>query len=56
MLKHRGLKKIQGCGWIEINKRVHSFFVADISHPQSEKNIHGFRELAQEDEGGRVCA
>ena len=37
MLKHRGLKKIQGCGWIEINKRVHSFFVADISHPQSEK-------------------
>jgi hypothetical protein len=37
MLKHRGLKKIPGCSWIEINKRVHAFVVADRSHPQSEK-------------------
>jgi pentatricopeptide repeat protein len=37
MLKHRGLKKIPGCSWIEINKRVHAFVAADRSHPQSEK-------------------
>ena len=37
MLKNGGLKKIPGCSWIEINKRVHSFVVVDRSHPQSEK-------------------
>ena len=37
MLKHRGLKNIPGGSWIEINKRVPSFVVADRSHPQSKK-------------------
>ncbi|KAL5999530.1 hypothetical protein ACLOJK_037815 [Asimina triloba] len=36
MIKERGLKKKPGCSWIEINKRIHSFFVEDKSHPQTD--------------------
>ena len=48
MLKHRGLKKIQGCSWIEINKRVHSFVAADRSHPKSEKIYMVLESLARQ--------
>eukprot|EP01018_Ginkgo_biloba_P030649 Gb_26651 [translate_table: standard] len=37
MLKGKGLKKIPGCSWIEINNAVHEFHAGDRSHPQSEK-------------------
>lgn len=37
LLKNRGLKKTPGCSWIEINNKVHSFFVGDRSHSQSEE-------------------
>ncbi|XP_077252132.1 tetratricopeptide repeat (TPR)-like superfamily protein [Tasmannia lanceolata] len=35
-MKERGLKKNPGCSWIEIEKRIHQFFVEDKSHPQTE--------------------
>lgn len=34
-LRDKGLKKIPGCSWLEINGLVHEFRVADKSHPQS---------------------
>eukprot|EP01018_Ginkgo_biloba_P021784 Gb_10478 [translate_table: standard] len=37
MMKERGLKKTPGCSLIEVNNRVHAFFVGDKSHSQSEK-------------------
>eukprot|EP01018_Ginkgo_biloba_P018799 Gb_11545 [translate_table: standard] len=37
MMKDRGLKKIPGCSYIEVNNRVYSFLVGDRLHPQSEK-------------------
>eukprot|EP01018_Ginkgo_biloba_P029482 Gb_12585 [translate_table: standard] len=37
MMKDRGLKKIPGCSFIEVDNRVHPFFMADRLHPQSER-------------------
>eukprot|EP01018_Ginkgo_biloba_P002768 Gb_08745 [translate_table: standard] len=37
MMKHRRIKKIPGCSWIEVNKQVHAFVVGDRSHPQMQK-------------------
>jgi pentatricopeptide repeat protein len=37
MMKDRGLKKMPGCSWIEVNNNVHTFLAGDISHPESEK-------------------
>lgn len=37
LMKDRGLKPKQGCSWIEINNKVHTFYVRDRSHPQSEE-------------------
>ncbi|KAE9604578.1 putative tetratricopeptide-like helical domain-containing protein [Lupinus albus] len=34
-LRDRGLKKIPGCSWLELNGQVHEFRVADQSHPRS---------------------
>ncbi|KAL6991522.1 hypothetical protein U1Q18_009634 [Sarracenia purpurea var. burkii] len=34
-LRDRGLKKVPGCSWLEINGKVHEFRVADRSHPKS---------------------
>lgn len=38
-MKELGLKKNPGCSWIEIDKRIQSFFVKDQSHPEAE-SIH----------------
>ncbi|KAK9273771.1 hypothetical protein L1049_018581 [Liquidambar formosana] len=35
-MKKLGLKKNPGCSWIEIDKKIQSFFVEDKSHPQTE--------------------
>ncbi|KAL5100799.1 hypothetical protein RYX36_005126 [Vicia faba] len=35
-LRDRGLKKIPGCSWVELNGQVHEFRVADQSHPRAE--------------------
>eukprot|EP01018_Ginkgo_biloba_P019534 Gb_23934 [translate_table: standard] len=37
IMKDRRVKKSPGCSWIEINNRVHTFFMGDKLHPQSEK-------------------
>ncbi|XP_057816041.2 pentatricopeptide repeat-containing protein At4g02750 [Cryptomeria japonica] len=37
MMKHRGLKKQPGCSWIEVKSKVHTFFLGDRSHPESEQ-------------------
>ncbi|XP_057820276.2 pentatricopeptide repeat-containing protein At4g02750 [Cryptomeria japonica] len=37
MMKDRGIKKTPGCSWIELSNQVHSFFVGDKSHPQTEE-------------------
>ncbi|KAG8652102.1 hypothetical protein MANES_06G051200v8 [Manihot esculenta] len=35
LMKERGVQKVPGYSWIEINNITHMFFVADGSHPQS---------------------
>ncbi|KAK7281405.1 hypothetical protein RIF29_09373 [Crotalaria pallida] len=35
-LRDKGLKKIPGCSWLELNGQVHEFRVADQSHPRSK--------------------
>jgi predicted transcriptional regulator len=40
----KGVKKTPGCTLIEINNKVHSFFVGDRTHPQSE-NIYTMLEI-----------
>ncbi|XP_057847935.1 pentatricopeptide repeat-containing protein At3g26782, mitochondrial [Cryptomeria japonica] len=37
LMKDRGIKKIPGCSWIEVNKNVHVFCVGDRSHPQTQE-------------------
>ncbi|XP_057873038.2 pentatricopeptide repeat-containing protein At5g39350 [Cryptomeria japonica] len=32
LMKDRGIKKIPGCSWIEVQKMVHAFYVGDTSH------------------------
>ncbi|OMO65766.1 hypothetical protein COLO4_31029 [Corchorus olitorius] len=34
LLKDKGLKKIPGCSWLQINGHLHEFRVADRSHPK----------------------
>uniref|UniRef100_A0A6V7QXG8 Pentatricopeptide repeat-containing protein n=1 Tax=Ananas comosus var. bracteatus TaxID=296719 RepID=A0A6V7QXG8_ANACO len=36
-IKEKGMKRIPGCSWIEIQNKVHVFFSADCSHPQSDE-------------------
>lgn len=35
-MKERGLRKLPGCSWISVNSEIHSFYVADKSHPYSD--------------------
>eukprot|EP01018_Ginkgo_biloba_P031290 Gb_27322 [translate_table: standard] len=37
LMKDRGLKKTQGCSFIEVNKRAHAFAAGDRSYCQSEE-------------------
>eukprot|EP01018_Ginkgo_biloba_P008463 Gb_26310 [translate_table: standard] len=39
MMKHRSVKKIPGCSWIEVNNKVYAFLIGDRSHPQTKKNL-----------------
>jgi len=36
MMRDRGLIKNPGCSWIEVDNKVHAFYVGDKSHPQAE--------------------
>lgn len=42
-MKERGVKKSPGCSLIEVNNKLHSFFVGDVSHPQT-KSIYAMLE------------
>jgi pentatricopeptide repeat protein len=35
MMKNRGVKKMSGCSWIEVNRQVHAFRVGEIPHIQA---------------------
>ncbi|XP_057873030.2 pentatricopeptide repeat-containing protein At1g11290, chloroplastic isoform X2 [Cryptomeria japonica] len=48
LMKDRGIKKIPGCSWIEIHKKVHAFCVGDKSHPQTRKIYAKLEKLAGE--------
>ncbi|XP_057858010.2 pentatricopeptide repeat-containing protein At3g12770 [Cryptomeria japonica] len=48
MVKERGLKRTQGCSYIELNNRVHAFVMGDRSHPQSEKIYSTLEALSKE--------
>eukprot|EP01018_Ginkgo_biloba_P019690 Gb_04886 [translate_table: standard] len=37
IMKDRKVKKPPGCSFIQVNNRVHAFYVEDRSHPQSDK-------------------
>ncbi|XP_072982959.1 pentatricopeptide repeat-containing protein At5g27110 [Typha latifolia] len=46
MIRERGLKKNPGCSWIEIDKKIHHFFVEDDSHPQTELIYECLQDIA----------
>eukprot|EP01018_Ginkgo_biloba_P022310 Gb_32475 [translate_table: standard] len=55
MIKDRGLKKTPGCSLIEINNKIHAFFVGQKLHPQSENIFATLDTLAgQMKEAGYV--
>jgi len=37
LMKDKGIEKEPGCSWIEVKSRVHSFVIADRSHPETEE-------------------
>lgn len=48
MMKERGLQKIPGHSWVEIDNNTHIFVSADSSHPQSEEIYSTLEILLQE--------
>ncbi|KAL6853640.1 hypothetical protein ACP4OV_019669 [Aristida adscensionis] len=36
-IKEKGLKRITGCSWIEVQNKVHVFFNGDCRHPRSDE-------------------
>eukprot|EP01018_Ginkgo_biloba_P009794 Gb_07756 [translate_table: standard] len=44
MMKEKGLKKMPGCSWIEVNNKVHAFLVGDRSHPRTQE-IYAMLEI-----------
>ncbi|CAA7396867.1 unnamed protein product [Spirodela intermedia] len=56
MMKRRRLKKQGGCSWIEVDRRVHSFFGGDDSHPLTEEIRAALREVERKmkEEAGYV--
>lgn len=48
IMNERGIQKIPGCSWIEVNGVVHEFLVGDNSHPLSEKIYAKLDALAKD--------
>ncbi|KAI9380633.1 hypothetical protein POPTR_016G128900v4 [Populus trichocarpa] len=48
IMSERGVKKIPGYSWIEVDGVVHQFLVGDTSHPLSEKIYAKLGELAKD--------
>ncbi|KAH9297549.1 hypothetical protein KI387_029231 [Taxus chinensis] len=46
-MKDRGIIKIPGCSWIEVDKTVHAFSVGDRSHPQTQEIYEKLEKLSQ---------
>ncbi|XVF23046.1 hypothetical protein REPUB_Repub13aG0004100 [Reevesia pubescens] len=44
LMKERGVQKVPGYSWIEVNNTTHMFVAADGSHPQS-KNIYSLLKI-----------
>eukprot|EP01018_Ginkgo_biloba_P019405 Gb_07914 [translate_table: standard] len=51
MMKDKGIKKVPGCSWIEVNNKVYAFLGGDRSHSQTEKIYAMLERLA-----GRMVA
>jgi pentatricopeptide repeat protein len=47
-MKDRGIKKVPGCSWIEVNKMTHVFSTGDRSHPKSEEIYAVLQNLGTE--------
>lgn len=47
-MNERGIQKIPGCSWIEVDGVVHEFLVGDKSHPSSQKIYAKLDELGME--------
>ncbi|KAB1225390.1 hypothetical protein CJ030_MR1G015670 [Morella rubra] len=47
-MNERGIQKIPGCSWIEVDGVVHEFLVGDKSHPLSQKIYAKLDELGME--------
>ncbi|KAF9592960.1 hypothetical protein IFM89_019264 [Coptis chinensis] len=43
VMRDRGVKKVPGYGWIEVQNKVHTFWVGDSVHPEKDK-IYAFLE------------
>ncbi|KAH9309378.1 hypothetical protein KI387_037289 [Taxus chinensis] len=48
MMKDKGVRKIPGCSWIEMNNQVHTFVVTDIVHTQIEDSDAMLERLAKQ--------
>ncbi|PPS16708.1 hypothetical protein GOBAR_AA03862 [Gossypium barbadense] len=48
IMNERGIQKVPGYSWIEVNGTVHEFLVGDKSHPMSEMIYKKLGELAKE--------
>ncbi|CAN0879606.1 Putative pentatricopeptide repeat-containing protein At3g08820 [Linum grandiflorum] len=46
VMNEKGIKKLRGCSWIEVNGIVHEFLVGDTSHPLSERIYSKLSELS----------
>ncbi|XP_077229000.1 putative pentatricopeptide repeat-containing protein At3g01580 [Tasmannia lanceolata] len=47
-MEERGLKKVAGWSWIEINSEVHAFIARDRSHPRAKAIYEKLEELVKE--------
>ncbi|KAM0065027.1 putative tetratricopeptide-like helical domain superfamily [Helianthus debilis subsp. tardiflorus] len=45
VMKERNLSKVPGCSWITVNRKTHSFLVADKAHPACDKIYEILSEL-----------
>ncbi|XP_059066000.1 pentatricopeptide repeat-containing protein At3g26782, mitochondrial [Cryptomeria japonica] len=48
LMKDRGIQKIPGCSWIEVQKMIHVFCVGDRSHPQTQDIYAKLEKLSWE--------
>ncbi|KAL3838192.1 hypothetical protein ACJIZ3_022783 [Penstemon smallii] len=48
IMNEKGIKKVRGYSWIEVDGIVHEFLVGDTSHPLSDKIYDKLIELAKE--------